>query len=150
MKFITMKFFPWSVFLPLRSKYPPQHTVIKILSLCSSLKVRDQVSHPYSTTGKITVYAKNCIVWTGKRLYQELEIETDFQDTKLSIIHFARLISTKLHRKFMWNIDVCVTISIIYVNVFCDCLCTGEVSAMDEIFFLLLWSEKLMWIKFSR
>jgi hypothetical protein len=25
------------------------------LSLCSSLKVRDQVSHPYSTTGKITV-----------------------------------------------------------------------------------------------
>jgi hypothetical protein len=25
------------------------------LSLCSSLKVRDQVSHPYRTTGKITV-----------------------------------------------------------------------------------------------
>jgi hypothetical protein len=24
-------------------------------SLCSSLKVRDQVSHPYGTTGKITV-----------------------------------------------------------------------------------------------
>jgi hypothetical protein len=27
----------------------------KTLSLCSFLKVRDQVSHPYSTTGKITV-----------------------------------------------------------------------------------------------
>jgi hypothetical protein len=27
----------------------------KTLSLCSSLKVREQVSHPYSTTGKITV-----------------------------------------------------------------------------------------------
>jgi hypothetical protein len=27
----------------------------KILSLCSSPKVRDQVSHPYSTTEKITV-----------------------------------------------------------------------------------------------
>jgi hypothetical protein len=27
----------------------------KTLSLCSSLKVRDQVSHPYSTTGKIAV-----------------------------------------------------------------------------------------------
>jgi hypothetical protein len=26
----------------------------KTLSLCSSLKVRDQVSHPYSTTGKIS------------------------------------------------------------------------------------------------
>jgi polysaccharide pyruvyl transferase WcaK-like protein len=25
------------------------------LSLCSSLSVRDQVSHPYKTTGKITV-----------------------------------------------------------------------------------------------
>jgi hypothetical protein len=27
----------------------------KTLSLCSSLKVRDEVSHPYSTNGKITV-----------------------------------------------------------------------------------------------
>jgi hypothetical protein len=27
----------------------------KTLSLCSSLKVKDQVSHPYSTTGRITV-----------------------------------------------------------------------------------------------
>jgi hypothetical protein len=27
----------------------------KTLSLCSSLKVRDQVAHPYSETGKITV-----------------------------------------------------------------------------------------------
>jgi hypothetical protein len=27
----------------------------KTLSLCYSLKVRDQVSHPYGTTGKITV-----------------------------------------------------------------------------------------------
>jgi hypothetical protein len=28
----------------------------KTLSLCSSHKVRDQVSHPYSTTGKITIF----------------------------------------------------------------------------------------------
>jgi hypothetical protein len=40
----------------------------KTLSLCSSPKVRDQVSHPYSTTGKITVckevcVAKNLGVW---------------------------------------------------------------------------------------
>jgi len=28
----------------------------KTLSLCSSLKVRDQVPHPYSTTSKITVF----------------------------------------------------------------------------------------------
>jgi hypothetical protein len=41
----------------------------KTLSLCSSPNVRDQVSHPYSTTGKITVL---CIlififfIWDGK------------------------------------------------------------------------------------
>jgi hypothetical protein len=54
-KFIIVQFSPWSVFLPFRSKYLPQHSVLKTLSLCSSLKVRDQVSHPYSTTGKMTV-----------------------------------------------------------------------------------------------
>jgi hypothetical protein len=55
MKFVIMQFSPRSVFLPFRPKYPPQHSVLKNLSLCSSPKVRDQVSHPYSTTGKITV-----------------------------------------------------------------------------------------------
>jgi hypothetical protein len=38
--------------LSLRSKYPPQHP---ILSPCSSIDVRRQVSHPYRTTGKIIV-----------------------------------------------------------------------------------------------
>jgi hypothetical protein len=49
MKFIIIS---RSVFLPFKSKYPPKHSVLKKYS---SLKVRDQVSHPYSTTGKITV-----------------------------------------------------------------------------------------------
>jgi hypothetical protein len=31
------------------------------LGLCSSLSVRDQVSHPYKTTGKIT--AQECYWW---------------------------------------------------------------------------------------
>jgi hypothetical protein len=42
-------------FLPLRSKHSPQHPVLKYLHLCSSLSVRDQVSHPYKT-GKIMFY----------------------------------------------------------------------------------------------
>jgi hypothetical protein len=42
------------VFLPFRSKYPPQNPVLKNLSLCSSLKARDQVLHSYSTIGKTT------------------------------------------------------------------------------------------------
>jgi hypothetical protein len=54
-RFIIVQFSPRSVYLPFRSKYPPQHSVLRILSLCSSLKVRDPVSLPYSTTGKITI-----------------------------------------------------------------------------------------------
>jgi hypothetical protein len=49
-----MQFSPWSIFLPFRSKYPPQHAVLKNPQSVY-LQVRDQVSHPYSTTGKITV-----------------------------------------------------------------------------------------------
>jgi hypothetical protein len=41
----------------------------KILCQCSSLKVRDQVSHPCSTTGKITVLyilIFSFLIWEGK------------------------------------------------------------------------------------
>jgi hypothetical protein len=44
-KFIIMQFSPWSVFLPFRYKYP-QHPVHRNPQSCSSLKARDQVSHP--------------------------------------------------------------------------------------------------------
>jgi hypothetical protein len=38
------------------SKYSPQHIILNHPhNLCSSLNVRDQVSHPYRTTGKIIV-----------------------------------------------------------------------------------------------
>jgi hypothetical protein len=53
-KFV-MQFSPRSLFLPFRSKYLLNTLFSKTLSLCSSPKVRDQVSHPYSTTGKITI-----------------------------------------------------------------------------------------------
>jgi hypothetical protein len=43
-------------FIRFRSKYSPHHTVLKHLSLCFSLNVRDQISHPYKTTGKIIVF----------------------------------------------------------------------------------------------
>jgi hypothetical protein len=55
-KFLVMQFSPFTRHLtPLRSKYTPQHHVLNTLSLCSSLNVRDQVSHSYRTTGKIIV-----------------------------------------------------------------------------------------------
>jgi hypothetical protein len=76
MKVIIMQFSPQPVFLPFRSKYPPQHSVLKILSLCSSLKVRHQVSHPYSTIGKITVlyiliFRFFDMRWKDKRFWTE-------------------------------------------------------------------------------
>jgi hypothetical protein len=53
-KFIIMQFSPWSLFL--LGPYILLNTLFsKTLSLCSSSEVRNQVLHPYSTTGKITV-----------------------------------------------------------------------------------------------
>jgi hypothetical protein len=49
MKFIIMQFSPRSIFLPLGPNILNTLSS-KTFSLCSSLKVRDQVSHPYSTT----------------------------------------------------------------------------------------------------
>jgi len=59
-------------FLPLRSKYSPQHPVFKH-NLCPSPSVRDQVSSPYKITGIIMVL---CILvfkilemrWEDKRM----------------------------------------------------------------------------------
>jgi hypothetical protein len=39
----------------------------KSLSLCSSLKVRDQVLHSYNTTGKITVFYNLIFTVLGRR-----------------------------------------------------------------------------------
>jgi hypothetical protein len=39
-------------FTPFRSMYSPQHPV-NTLNMCSSLNMRNQVSHPYKATGKI-------------------------------------------------------------------------------------------------
>jgi hypothetical protein len=36
------------VFIPLRSKYSPEHPVLKTVNLCSSLFVRDQVSQTHN------------------------------------------------------------------------------------------------------
>jgi hypothetical protein len=53
-KFIIMQFSLRSVFI-LGPTILLNNPFSKTLNLCSSLKVRDQVSHPYSTTGKIRV-----------------------------------------------------------------------------------------------
>jgi hypothetical protein len=54
MKLLNMQFSPASChFILLRSKYSPQ---LPVLKLCSSLNVRDQVSHPYKTSKIIVLY----------------------------------------------------------------------------------------------
>jgi hypothetical protein len=56
MKLLIMQSSPISRhFLPFRSKYSPQHLFSNTINLCSSLSVRDQVSNPYRTTGKIMI-----------------------------------------------------------------------------------------------
>jgi hypothetical protein len=58
MKLFVMQFSPFSCHLiSLRSKYPTQHPVLRhSLSLCTSFNIREQVSHPYKTTGKTKVF----------------------------------------------------------------------------------------------
>ena len=51
-----MQFSPLPCYLiSLKFKYRPQHPTPNTFSLCSSLTVRDQVSHPHKTTGKFMV-----------------------------------------------------------------------------------------------
>jgi hypothetical protein len=56
MQLLIMQFSPTSLHLiPLGSKYSPSTLFSNTLNLCSSLNVRDKVSHPYKITGKIIV-----------------------------------------------------------------------------------------------
>jgi hypothetical protein len=67
-KFPIMQFSPTSGhFISLRSKYSPQSLFSNTLSLCSSLNVRDQVSRPYRTTGKIIVLYILILVFLDSR-----------------------------------------------------------------------------------
>jgi hypothetical protein len=55
MKPVTMQLSPTSChFLPLRSKYSPQHNVMKHTHIF--LRIRNQVSNPYITTGIIITF----------------------------------------------------------------------------------------------
>jgi hypothetical protein len=57
MKFLIVQLPPFPRHLiPLRSKYSSQNLLSNTLSLCSSVSVRDQVSHPYITSGRIMVF----------------------------------------------------------------------------------------------
>jgi hypothetical protein len=53
-KLLIMKFSPLPCYpFPLRSKYSPQHRILKYSQPTFLLSVSDQVSHSYKTTGKI-------------------------------------------------------------------------------------------------
>jgi hypothetical protein len=69
MKFLIMPPFATSyLFIPLGSKYSPQHPVLSTLSICSSLNVRDQASHSYRTTGEIIIlYFLMCVFRQTRR-----------------------------------------------------------------------------------
>jgi hypothetical protein len=55
-KILIMQFSASSYhFIPLRSKYSPQHHAFKYPQSVFSLNVRQQVSRPYKSTGKIII-----------------------------------------------------------------------------------------------
>jgi hypothetical protein len=54
MKLFIKQFSPaFYYFIPLGSKYSPEHYLSKTLALFSPLNAKSQVSHPYKTTGKM-------------------------------------------------------------------------------------------------
>jgi hypothetical protein len=58
MKFLIIHFSQASLyFFPLRSKYSPQHPVLKYPQSMFVLNVRDQVSQPENTTGIIIFFS---------------------------------------------------------------------------------------------
>jgi hypothetical protein len=64
MQLLIMQFSPASRhFFSLRSKYSPKHLVLKHPQSVFSLKVRDQVSHPYKTGEIIVLYFFNIYVF---------------------------------------------------------------------------------------
>jgi hypothetical protein len=73
-------------FIPLRSNIPLSTLFSNTFSLCFSLNVTDQVSHPYKTTGRIMVLYILTFTfldsrWKGKRL--ETERQQAFPDFSL-------------------------------------------------------------------
>jgi hypothetical protein len=56
-KLFIMQLYPTCChFTSFRSKYSPQHPVLKHPQFVTSPNVRDQISHPCRTTGKIIVW----------------------------------------------------------------------------------------------
>jgi hypothetical protein len=99
MKLLIMQSSPASLrFLPLMFKYSPQLPVSNILSLCSSVNVRDQVSHPYKATEKIIVFMK--------------ETERQIDSEQNGSTHFPNLICSSFLRECChdcWAICACQT-----------------------------------------
>jgi hypothetical protein len=56
----------------------------KTLRLCSFLKVRDQVSHPYSTTGKITV------LYILMFRFSDIRLEDKRYESQISLAKFLK------------------------------------------------------------
>jgi hypothetical protein len=65
-------------------------------SLCSSLKVRDQVSHPYSTTGKIAVLVHSLLfTWIKRNEQREFTYRRN-QNQRKNLLVFYLVRSTSV------------------------------------------------------
>jgi len=61
--------------MPIRHKYPPQYLILEKKKTCpiSSLRVKNKVSHPYKTTGKIIALYSSIFIFFHKQNAKDFE-----------------------------------------------------------------------------
>jgi hypothetical protein len=97
MKFLIMQFSLTSYSVtPLRSKYLLCNVLSWTLSLCSSLNISDQVSHPYKTTGKIKLFflcnllcIYDIMVFGAVLLFARYLMKSDWMHRIIMCLHFV-------------------------------------------------------------
>ena len=90
--------------VPPRSKYSPQHPVLKHPQLLSSLNVNDQVSHPYKTTGKIIIL----YILIFKFLGSNLEDKRFCTEWYQAFPNLNLLLISSRTETYMYTIYICI------------------------------------------
>jgi hypothetical protein len=140
MKLLIVQLTPLSSYvIPLWFKHSLRTLFSNTLSLCSSLKVRDQVSHPYKTTGRITgFYILTFTFLDSKRDDKRLwtEWQQAFPEFSLLLIFFHAVLICECCSQIFecWHIfkrPICFLYAVLL-----SCLLTT-------------WHQRFLWIHFQ-
>ena len=122
-----MQFSPLPCYLvPLRPKYSPQYLFSNTHSLCSSLKVSDQVSHPYKTTLNILIF-----VFLNNRRGQKILRRICDYIFKLLIITESQLDRIALQSRILY---VAEWITVCEANFPCRRFCTPPHDVQSNVY----------------